>query len=229
MYQLLIKNATVIDGAGADALSANVGIRDGKIAYIGTEELPADRVLDIHGLALAPGFIDSHSHGDFSIFNPDHPENLEQGITFSVGGHCGDSIAPSRREEQLFTMAQLAEKLQDTPISSQYGILAGHGSIRRLIVGTVNRPVTEEELAKCEAIRRELGSSFCRRCGYCAPCTVGINIPSLFTLVNYLRKYDLSGWAKSRYDATAAAGAMLSVPSEEILPAVCRLAEENKE
>ena len=64
-------------------------------------------------------------------------------------------------------------------------------------------PLTEEELAACEAIRAELGSRFCRRCGYCAPCTVGINIPSLFTLVNYLRKYDLSGWARSRYDATA--------------------------
>ena len=72
-----------------------------------------------------------------------------------------------------------------------------------LVFNETGRPLTEEELAKCEAIRRELGSSFCRRCGYCAPCTVGINIPSLFTLVNYLRKYDLSGWAKSRYDATA--------------------------
>ena len=64
-------------------------------------------------------------------------------------------------------------------------------------------PLTEEELARCEVIRRELGGHFCRRCGYCAPCSVGINIPSLFTLVNYLRKYDLAGWAKSRYEATA--------------------------
>ena len=60
-------------------------------------------------------------------------------------------------------------------------------------------PLTEEELAKCEAICRELGSTFCRRCGYCAPCTVGIDIPSVFTQVNYLRKYDLAGWAKGRY------------------------------
>lgn len=64
-------------------------------------------------------------------------------------------------------------------------------------------PLTEEELEKCEAIRRELGSTFCRRCGYCAPCTVGIGIPSLFTLINYLRKYDLAGWAQSRYEGTA--------------------------
>ena len=64
-------------------------------------------------------------------------------------------------------------------------------------------PLTGEELEQCEAIRKELGSTFCRRCGYCGPCTVGIGIPSLFTLINYLRKYDLAGWARSRYEATA--------------------------
>lgn len=62
-------------------------------------------------------------------------------------------------------------------------------------------PLTPEELERCEAIRRELGDHFCRRCGYCGPCTVGINIPTTFTMVNYLRKYGLPDWAKSRYAA----------------------------
>ena len=60
-------------------------------------------------------------------------------------------------------------------------------------------PLSEEELAACDSIRRELGQSFCRRCGYCAPCTVGIDIPSVFTQANYVRKYGLSDWAKGRY------------------------------
>lgn len=60
-------------------------------------------------------------------------------------------------------------------------------------------PLAEEELARCRTIREELGGAFCRRCGYCAPCTVGIDIPSVFTQANYLRKYDLGGWAKGRY------------------------------
>ncbi len=64
-------------------------------------------------------------------------------------------------------------------------------------------PLTAEELERCQAIRKELGSHFCRRCGYCAPCTVGIDIPSNFLMVNYLRKYDLSDWAKARYAAFA--------------------------
>lgn len=64
-------------------------------------------------------------------------------------------------------------------------------------------PLTEEELERCQAIRRELGSHFCRWCGYCAPCTVGIDIPSNFLMVNYLRKYDLADWARERYGAFA--------------------------
>lgn len=65
-------------------------------------------------------------------------------------------------------------------------------------------PLTEKELAKCEAIRKELGTHFCRRCGYCAPCTVGIDIPSNFLMANYLKRYEgLAEWARGRYVALA--------------------------
>lgn len=62
-------------------------------------------------------------------------------------------------------------------------------------------PLTEEELKTCETIRRELGNHFCRRCGYCAPCPNGIDIPSNFLMANYARKYGLAGWAEQRYKA----------------------------
>ncbi len=61
--------------------------------------------------------------------------------------------------------------------------------------------LTEEETGKCKALVKEFGSDFCRRCGYCAPCPQGINIPSNFILVNYLRNYGLQDWAKGRYFA----------------------------
>ena len=64
-------------------------------------------------------------------------------------------------------------------------------------------PLTEEEQEKIEKIRRELGSNFCRRCNYCAPCTVGIQIPSVFLFEGYLSRYNLEGWARERYSTLA--------------------------
>ena len=62
-------------------------------------------------------------------------------------------------------------------------------------------PLTEAELARIEEIRKELGTHFCRRCNYCAPCSVGIAIPSVFLFEGYLSRYGLAGWAKDRYAA----------------------------
>lgn len=62
-------------------------------------------------------------------------------------------------------------------------------------------PLTPEELEKIEQIRKELGTNFCRRCNYCAPCTVGINIPGVFLFAGYLQRYGLADWAKDRYGA----------------------------
>ena len=63
---------------------------------------------------------------------------------------------------------------------------------------------TAEELAAIEKIRKELGTTFCRRCGYCAPCSVGINIPNMFVFHGYLSRYGLQDWAKDRYAAMPA-------------------------
>ena len=64
-------------------------------------------------------------------------------------------------------------------------------------------PFTDVELAKFEAIRKDLGTQFCRRCGYCAPCSVGIVIPNMFVFEGYLERYGLANWAKDRYKALA--------------------------
>lgn len=63
-------------------------------------------------------------------------------------------------------------------------------------------PLTETELAKIEAIRKDLGSNFCRRCNYCQPCSAGIGISALFILEGYYDRYGLKDWAQARYDAT---------------------------
>ena len=60
-------------------------------------------------------------------------------------------------------------------------------------------PLTQEELAEIAKIREELGTQFCRRCNYCQPCTVGINISGVFLMEGYLKRYGLGDWAKQRY------------------------------
>lgn len=63
-------------------------------------------------------------------------------------------------------------------------------------------PFSEEELAKMDAIRKDLGTNFCRRCNYCQPCSAGIGISGLFILEGYYDRYGLQDWAQTRYDAT---------------------------
>ena len=63
-------------------------------------------------------------------------------------------------------------------------------------------PLSEAELGKIDAIRRELGTQFCRRCNYCQPCPQGIGIAGIFVLEGYLSRYGLEDWAKLRYNAT---------------------------
>ena len=62
-------------------------------------------------------------------------------------------------------------------------------------------PLTQEEKGKMEAIRKALGTQFCRRCNYCQPCTAGIGISSVFLFEGYLSRYGLAQWARSRYAA----------------------------
>ncbi len=67
-----------------------------------------------------------------------------------------------------------------------------------------NTPLSSEEWEKIGHIRRTLGTQFCRRCNYCAPCTVGIQIPGIFTLEGYYSRYGLQDWAKGRYEPMSA-------------------------
>ena len=64
-------------------------------------------------------------------------------------------------------------------------------------------PLSNDDLAKINSIRQQLGTQFCRRCGYCAPCTAGIVIPNMFVFEGYLERYGLAEWAKGRYEAQA--------------------------
>jgi len=93
-FDLLITNARIIDGTGGPSIRGAVGVRDGRIAAVGDAAGPATRTIDAHGLALAPGFIDAHSHSDYSLLTDGNAESkIRQGVTTEVIGESG-SVAP---------------------------------------------------------------------------------------------------------------------------------------
>jgi len=98
-YDLVIRGGTVFDGSGADGIEADVAIKSGRIAAVGPMLVGSRRdEFDARGLAVAPGFVDIHSHGDESLFADPRAESvIRQGITTIVVGQDGASNAPADR------------------------------------------------------------------------------------------------------------------------------------
>ena len=97
MDDIVIRGGQVIDGTGAPARVADVAIRAGRIVAIEADRADsADRVIDAHGCVVAPGFIDIHTHSDFTLpLNPKAEGKIRQGVTTEVVGNCGFSVAPA--------------------------------------------------------------------------------------------------------------------------------------
>src|SRR5258705_10555709 len=93
-YDLVIRNGQILDGSGSPAIAADIGIRAGRIVAIG--KLPAgagNSQLDAHGLTVAPGFIDVHTHADEDVHTQPYAENfIRDGVTTIVTGNCGGSV-----------------------------------------------------------------------------------------------------------------------------------------
>src|SRR5690349_19453900 len=95
-FDLVIRGASVLDGRGSPAIIADVAIRGDRIAAV-EQDLNGNRAreIDAHGLALAPGFIDVHSHDDFAVLlQPDMPFKVLQGVTTDIVGNCGSGVVP---------------------------------------------------------------------------------------------------------------------------------------
>ena len=96
MLDLVLKNGRIVDGTGGDAFEADVGVKDGRIAVIGRlHDAGGAEVIDATGLAVAPGFIDMHTHSDFTLLADGRAQSqVHQGVTTEVVGQCGASCAP---------------------------------------------------------------------------------------------------------------------------------------
>src|ERR1700682_1050464 len=104
-YDLLIKNGSVIDGTGAPARHADVGISSGRLAEIGSLSGSAKRTIDASDLVVAPGFIDPHTHYDAQIcWDGAVTPSSWHGVTSVVMGNCGVGIAPCRPQSREIAM-----------------------------------------------------------------------------------------------------------------------------
>lgn len=174
MFDLLIKNAKVLDGLGNEEFAGDIGISGDAISAIGDlSEAEADRTIDAAGLNAAPGFIDMHTHSGFLyLINPKAESKVHQGVTTEVIGHCGTSIAPLRGDakkeaESLTrilgldidweTFAEYNAKVLDQGIALNIAHLLGHGTLRDSVMGRTDRAPTDEEI---EAMRKEIDRAF---------------------------------------------------------------------
>jgi N-acyl-D-amino-acid deacylase len=171
MLSVLIRNAEVIDGSGGPQMRADVAVEGGRIAAVGAlEGAQAKTVLDAAGCAVTPGFVDMHSHADFSLpLLPTADSLVQQGITTAVVGQCGATLAPLFPE----TRAQVIESYQSadlplpwdewssfgsfldylarTRLSANVVPLVGQGTVRAGVMGFSAAPADPEQVAAMQA------------------------------------------------------------------------------
>jgi N-acyl-D-amino-acid deacylase len=166
MFDVIIKNGKVIDGAGNPWFKADVGINGQIISAIGRLSAEkASKIIDADGLVVSPGFIDMHSHSDLELLvNPKAESKIRQGITTEVIGNCGESAAPlndlmkaeTRKTDSLIeeaelqldwsTMKDYLNRLGRQGVAVNVVPLVGHGNLRVCTMGFVDRSPTKTEL-----------------------------------------------------------------------------------
>lgn len=165
----VLRGAFVYDGTGAPPVEVDVAIGGGLIVGVGPRlSLPGVRETDLRGLALAPGFVDIHSHTDLSLLvNPNAESKVRQGVTTEVTGQDGGSIGPwtdeayaSRRREHrqrygvdlpFRDIEGLFAWLDSSGAAVNVASMVGAGTIRGFVVGENDRAATEDELRRMEA------------------------------------------------------------------------------
>ena len=169
MFDLILRGGTVVDGTGGPAHMADVGIEADRITAIGDLASAPGQQLDCRGLVISPGFIDMHSHTDFTILQvPDAHSKIRQGVTTEVVGNCGFStfpIANERRDDFASFAAflnprmgldwssgkEFFERVETVGTAVNLVPLVGHGTVRLTVMGMDPRRPTAEEIERMRA------------------------------------------------------------------------------
>jgi N-acyl-D-amino-acid deacylase len=174
-YDLLIRNATVVDGTRAPRYAADVAVAGGKIAAIGRMDAARAAVeVDASGKVAAPGFIDAHTHDDRLMLSaPDMAAKVSQGVTTVVAGNCGCSLAPAPNGMRspvtppldlldegggwfrFTSFHDYVDELLERPPATNCALLVGHTMLRVQTMDNLDRAATKAEVSRMRALADE--------------------------------------------------------------------------
>jgi N-acyl-D-amino-acid deacylase len=173
-YDLIIRNAVIVDGTRAPRFEGDIGITGGRIAKVGRlKGAKGEREIDAGGKIAAPGFIDAHTHDDrLLLSSPDMSAKVSQGVTTVVSGNCGVSLAPMVHRSgavtppldlldntgewfRFPTFAAYFEELASKPAATNFAPMIGHTTLRVMSMDDVEKPANAAEIARMRALARE--------------------------------------------------------------------------
>ena len=170
---LIIHNGTIIDGSGGEPFVGSVAVCDGRITQIrrGLLESAAKSTIDATGLYVTPGFIDIHSHSDFTlVVDPRAVSSVTQGVTLEVVGNCGHGCAPigdpeltrsniygCRTDDDIHwrSMAEYLNVLERGEPAVNVATLVPNGNLRLAVAGLVDRPSSQDELRQSKKMLQQ--------------------------------------------------------------------------
>ena len=168
---LIVRGGLVFDGTGAAPSGADVAIHEGRIAHVGRIDAEAPVELDARGLNVAPGFIDVHSHSDYTLLvDPRAVSAIHQGVTTEVIGNCGHGCFPIRDPElssrivygydgtvplDWSTPVAYLERLEQAAPAVNVMTLVPNGQLRLATVGLDSRPANADEIAAMTRLLEE--------------------------------------------------------------------------
>jgi N-acyl-D-amino-acid deacylase len=147
-FDIVIRHGMLVDGTGKPAIQADVGIRDGRIVAVGDlADAMAKETIEAKGRVVCPGFIDLHSHADRGLLKYRGAENyIRQGVTTLLCGNCGSSPVD---------VGEYFRDLRDGGTGPNVAMLIGHSSVRERVLGPLNVPPDEKQLAEMRRLVRQ--------------------------------------------------------------------------
>ena len=182
-YDVVVKDARIVDGTGKPAFAGDIAVTDGKIVAVGEVSGDAVRTINADGQVVAPGFIDAHTHYDAQLmWDPSANPSSSHGVTTVLMGNCGYTLAPVRAADQdylmgVFSSAEEIPKaalqrfapfgwetfpdylnaLRSGPLGVNVVSQIGHSALRRYVMGeaALNRTATDDEIAAMVAVAED--------------------------------------------------------------------------